>query len=165
MGPTYIAHWTTYDAHLWPNWWTSDNGATTWHGQEMVCKLPGGFWHAHIRWLLMEGSLVRKTSIFNMFRIMYFSTYCEFGTCGICSYGYFKISNLIFWKIGFFWKCMVLPVLGSPSPVRLCRSCLRRFGDLRKKHAPGLLKHASCGCCRCLSISYDFRVPPSGPGE
>ena len=26
---------------------------------------------------------------------------------------------------------------GSPSPVRLCRSCLRRFGDLNKKHAPG----------------------------
>ena len=24
------------------------------------------------------------------------------------------------------------PVSGSPSPVRLCRGCLRRFGDLRK---------------------------------
>ena len=28
--------------------------------------------------------------------------------------------------------CMNLPALGSPSRVRLCGGCLRRFGDLRK---------------------------------
>ena len=26
----------------------------------------------------------------------------------------------------------LLSVLGSPGPLRLCRSCLRRFGSLRK---------------------------------
>ena len=30
--------------------------------------------------------------------------------------------------------CNFLTISGSHSPVRLCRSCLRRFGDLRKKH-------------------------------
>jgi len=50
-----------------------------------------------------------------------------------------------------FWKCWksqlyvvrnwhLLLVSESPSRVRLCPSCLRRFGDLRKKHAPGYIK-------------------------
>jgi len=30
------------------------------------------------------------------------------------------------------WKFTFLSVSWSPSPVRLCRSCLRRFGDLKK---------------------------------
>jgi len=40
-----------------------------------------------------------------------------------------------------------LPVSGSPSRVRLCPSCLRCFGDLRKKTGPWILEHAFCGFC------------------
>jgi len=39
----------------------------------------------------------------------------------------------------------VLLVSGSPSRVRLCPSCLRRFGDLKTKHDPGFVEHAFCG--------------------
>jgi hypothetical protein len=47
----------------------------------------------------------------------------------------------------------------SPSPVRLCPSCLRRFGDLRK-NTPW-----KCEACILwiLSMFVDFRIPPSTP--
>jgi len=48
------------------------------------------------------------------------------------------------------FKVQILDNLTSPS--RLCRSCLRRFGDL-KKHVPGFLEHVSRGFCGFLSIS------------
>ena len=38
-------------------------------------------------------------------------------------------------KFVFLWNPVSAPL--PPSPVRLCRSCLRRFGDLRKKHTAG----------------------------
>jgi len=42
--------------------------------------------------------------------------------------------------------CHLLMISGPrPSRLRLCRSCLRRFGDLRKNtHTPGFLEHVSC---------------------
>ena len=49
----------------------------------------------------------------------------------------------------------VLPVLGPPSPVRLCGGCLRRFGDLRK-NTP--YKFGAC-ILRILSFVNDFRAP------
>jgi len=39
-----------------------------------------------------------------------------------------------------YYGCLFcLDFRASPSPLRLCRSCLQRFGSLKKKHAPGCL--------------------------
>ena len=59
----------------------------------------------------------------------------------------------------------------SPSPVRLCPSCLRRFGDLRKKHALEFWSMYLVDfviCCRLLSILgsskwYRHRMTPTTP--
>ncbi len=56
-------------------------------------------------------------------------------------------------------KCTFVTGFRSPSPVRLCPSCLRRFGDLRK-NTPW-----NFGACILwmLSIFVDFRVPQVVP--
>jgi len=51
------------------------------------------------------------------------------------------------------WKFTGLLVSWSPSPVRLCRSCLWRFGNLRKKHTTGVWEYIFYGFCNFLTIS------------
>ena len=48
-------------------------------------------------------------------------------------------------------------VLGSLPPPRGLCACLRRFGDLRKKHAPGIWEHVSCGFS---NFFIDLSLPP-----
>ena len=52
-------------------------------------------------------------------------------------------------------------VLGSLPPPRGLCACLRRFGDLRKKHVPGILEHAFCEFCGFC----DFWVILRSPGK
>jgi len=43
--------------------------------------------------------------------------------------------------------------LGSPSPVRLCCSCLRCFGDLRNKVRPGTRKQSLAQASEALQVN------------
>ena len=81
----------------------------------------------------------------------------------LCQFQRFDFPILENWHV--FEICICLPVSGSPSPLRLCCSCLRLFGSLRKNtplefwstylvdfvifndfRAP----QALCGCVSCL---------------
>ena len=85
-------------------------------------------------------------------------------TCGNCSQTHFKISALTFQKVNilenvehvgyiFLETCVFSPASKSPSPVRLCRSCLRRFGDLRKQKCHWIFRVCILRILRFLIIS------------
>ena len=92
-----------------------------------------------------------------------FPPHLDFWICGNCSQTYFKIS--IFEKYKQIknveivdYKMTLLPVLKSRRAVRLCRSCLRRFGDLRK-NTPLDFWSMYWSILWILLFFDDFRVP------
>ena len=75
----------------------------------------------------------------------------DFWSCGNCSFAYFTILIIAFWKQYIFGN-LLFADFRVPQPFAAVSQLPAALRLPQKKHTPGILEHVSCGCCQFLSI-------------